>query len=66
MRPVDVGLDSNVLSTARFEMDHYSGEVLAITNEDGEHDERDGKTWADFIVVELHSCKHAGQYTTDV
>ena len=26
---------------ARFEMDHYSGEVLAITNEDGEHDERE-------------------------
>ena len=22
-------------------MDHYSGEVLAITNEDGEHDERE-------------------------
>ena len=39
--PLTLVLIPNVLSTARFEMDHYSGEVLAITNEDGEHDERE-------------------------
>jgi hypothetical protein len=31
----------NVLSTATFEMDDYSGEVVAITNEDGAYDDRE-------------------------
>ena len=39
--PLTLVLIPNVLSTATFEMDHYSGEVLAITNEDGTHDERE-------------------------
>ena len=39
--PLTLVLIPNVLSTATFEMDDYSGEVVAITNEDGKYDDRE-------------------------
>ena len=39
--PLTLVLIPNVLSTATFEMDDYSGEVVAITNEDGTYDDRE-------------------------
>ena len=39
--PLTLVLIPNVLSTATFEMDDYSGEVVAITNEDGAYDDRE-------------------------
>ena len=67
--PLTLVLIPNVLSsTARFEMDHYSGEVLAITNEDGEHDEREmeknmGRFYSSRNYIAPRTRR---QYTTDV